>query len=170
MDDTARHIVDGLRKAIQGESDGYFFYLSASGQTTDPKGKEVFATLANEEKKHREYLEKQYKSVIDTGAIDFNIRLGPRMSFDEMNPIFTPQLKERVREANFEMSALSIGMQLEMNAINLYRSMSDETDDPRVKDFFLELVDWEKGHYEALQRQQEILKEDYWSEAGFAPF
>lgn len=170
MDDSARFIAEGLRKAIQGESDGFFFYQTAAQKTSDPRGREVFGALADEERKHKEYLEKQYKSVIDTGAIDFSVRLGPRMSFDKLSPIFTPQLRERVKDAHFEMSALSIGMQIEMNSINLYRSLADGTEDPQVKEFFLELVDWEKGHYEALSRQQEMLKEDYWAGGGFAPF
>lgn len=35
---------------------------------------------------------------------------------------------------------------------------------------YTELAEWESGHYEALTRQQEELKEDYWSAGGFSPF
>jgi rubrerythrin len=69
-----------------------------------------------------------------------------------------------------EMSALSIGIQLELNAINFYKTQATEIDNQEVKKFFRELVDWETGHYHALLRQQESLKEDYWSSAGFSPF
>jgi hypothetical protein len=34
--------------------------------------------------------------------------------------------------------------------------------------FYRELVQWERGHHDALLRQQEMLKEAYWSASGFA--
>ena len=170
MEDTAKHIAEGLRQSIQGENDAHYFYTMAAGNTTDPKGRETFNTLAEEELKHRKFLEAQYKSVIESGAVDMSIKLGIPASFDMDNPVFTPDLRKRIAEADFEMAALSVGMQLELNAIRHYQAMADETGDAQLKGFFTELVAWETGHYEALSRQEELLKEDFWSSAGFAPF
>ena len=170
MEDTAKHIAEGLRKAIQDENDAHYFYRMAAGNTTDPKGRETFNTLAEEELKHRKFLEAQYKSVIESGAVDMSIRLGVPVKFDRDNPVFTPDLRERIAKVDFEMAALSVGMQLELNAIQHYRAMAEEAQDPQLKGFFTELVAWETGHYEALSRQEELLKEDFWSSAGFAPF
>ena len=68
------------------------------------------------------------------------------------------------------MTALAVGMQLELTAEKFYAKCAAESDDPLAKKFFQELAEWEAGHYAALARQQEELKEDYWSGGGFAPF
>jgi rubrerythrin len=68
------------------------------------------------------------------------------------------------------MTSLSIGIQLEADSMKFYRSESEATDDPEAKQFFSELAEWESGHYNALLRQYEELKEDYWSSGGFSPF
>jgi hypothetical protein len=39
-----------------------------------------------------------------------------------------------------------------------------------MKDFYSRLARWETGHYHALLKQQEELKEDFWSANGFTPF
>jgi rubrerythrin len=70
MDYNTKSIAEGLKKAIQGENDGYFFYLSASQQTSDSKGKEIFSILASEEMKHKEYLE-LYQKLSTPEDIDF---------------------------------------------------------------------------------------------------
>jgi rubrerythrin len=65
---------------------------------------------------------------------------------------------------------LSIGIQLELNAIEFYRAQSSITQNEQVKKFYSELADWEVGHYQILLKQHDYLKEDYWHSAGFAPF
>ena len=47
---------------------------------------------------------------------------------------------------------------------------SPDWDDAEAKRFFGELAEWEAGHHQALLRQQEELKEDYWSANGFTAF
>ena len=42
-------------------------------------------------------------------------------------------------------------------------------EDANVKAFFSELALWEEGHYRMLLKEDEALKEDYWSENRFAP-
>ena len=92
------------------------------------------------------------------------------MSLSDSSPIFSEKIRSRIGEAHLEMSALSIGIQLELSAINYYKQEAGSAEDPAVKQFYRELADWESNHYNALLRQQLMLKEDYWSESGFAPF
>lgn len=170
MDAAAKRVAEGLFKAIQAEGDGHHFYRMAARSTTDPKGREVLEMLATEELGHKEFLSAQYKAVMETGNLDASVKLGTRAAFTGESPIFSERLLARVKEAHFEMSALSIGIQLELSAMQYYRSEAEEASDPQVKSFYNELAEWEKGHHEVLSRQQEALKEDYWSEAGFSPF
>lgn len=170
MDEAIRKITDGLQDAMRTETDGHHFYSLAAGKVEDEKGREVFETLAREELDHLAFLKRQYESFLQTGRPDPQASLGTRASLDGDNPIFSDKLRARIGEAHFEMSALSIGIQLELNAERNYRARSEQAHDPQVEAFYRELADWEAGHYRALLRQQESLKEDYWAAGGFAPF
>jgi rubrerythrin len=170
MTESNERITKGLLRAIQAESDGENFYRMAAASTDDEQGKATFLRLAEEEREHIEFLTHQYNHYLETGKPDPNKVLSKPSSFEGSHPIFSEKLKSRIGDAHMEMSALSIGIQLELNAINFYKTQATEIENQEVKKFFRELVDWETGHYHALLRQQESLKEDYWSSAGFSPF
>lgn len=170
MSNADKRLTDGLVEAIKAERDGYSFYMMAAGGTEDPKGKEVFETLAREELDHMNFLRQQYDSIMKTGRPDMKIKLGPRKDLTGISPIFSERLKSRIKDAHIEMSALSIGIQLELDAIKFYKEQARLFTDPEISGFYNELADWETGHYNALWEQQQALKEDYWSAGGFAPF
>ena len=170
MKDNTKAVIDGLVKAIQAEQYGRDFYFMAANSTKDPKGKQVFEALAREEEGHMQFLQAQHRSILETGKPDKKIKLGEQVDLSGMSPIFSDNLKARIKEANFEMTSLSIGIQLEHGAMEYYRSQSELASDSVIKEFYAQLADWELGHYRALLNQQEELKEDYWSTGGFAPF
>ena len=170
MDAATKQVAEGLKKAIQTELDGYHFFRMAAATTQDPKGREVFDALAREELEHERFLRAQYDSVVKTGKIDTGLRLTQHVDLSGDDPVFSQELRSRLRDAHFEMSALSIGIQLELQARRYYEEMASQTADPDVKRFFTDLAAWEGRHYDALLRQQESLKEDFWTDCGFAPF
>jgi rubrerythrin len=167
---TVKKIAEALKAAVEAEQNGYHFYMMAARSTEDEQGSAVFEELANEELDHVRYLTSQYRSLMSDGVFDPKANLGRRTDLSGDSPIFSDKLKARAGQAHFEMSALSIGMNLELNAVKFYQGQADVSDDAEVKAFFQELADWESGHYEALSRQSELLKEDYWSDNGFAPY
>ncbi len=171
MDEAAKkQITEGLLKAIQAEQDGYHFYLMAARNTEDRQGKEVFEKLAQEELDHNRFLRHQYEHITETGEADSEFKLEHRVDLSGESPIFSSVLKARIKEAHFEMSAVSIAIQLELSAMSFYKEQAGASADPTVKNFFTELATWESTHYHALLRQQETLKGDYWSDSGFSPF
>ena len=170
MDDAIKRVTAGLQQAMRTETDGYHFYTMAANAVQDPKGKEVFDRLAQDELSHLRFLNRQYKSFTQHGKPDAKAQLGPRGEWAGDNPIFSEKIHKRLDEAHFEMSALSIGIQLELGSERFYRQEAEAAEDPAVKKFFTELAEWESGHYHALLKQQESLKEEYWSKGGFAPF
>lgn len=170
MDAAAKQIAEGLKRAIQTELDGYHFFRMAAATTEDPKGREVFDGLAREELEHERFLRAQYDHVVRTGTIDPALRLTQHVDLSGDDPIFSKQLRTRLRDAHFEMSALSIGIQLELQARRFYEEQAAQTAEPVAKQFFLDLAAWEGRHYDGLLRQQESLKEDFWSDSGFSPF
>ena len=169
-DEPAKKMADGILKAMQAENEGKHFYLMAAQTTRDPKGREVFEQLAKEEEEHFQFLRSQYESVLKTGKPDVNLRLGPRTDLVGPNPIFSESLRSRIQDAHFEMTALSVGIQLELSAMNYYTKAAEEASDPTVQSFYRDLAEWESGHYNALLAQQEELKGDFWSSNRFAPF
>ncbi len=163
-------VLKGLLEAIKAEGDGYHFYTMAAASTEDIKGRETFRMLAQEEHEHLKYLKAQYKSILENGTPDGDLKLPKQTVPAGLSPIFSEAIRNRIKESHFEMSSLSIGMQLELSAMNHYKTQMGLADDEVVKKFYQELVDWETGHYRMLSQQQEYLKEDYWGASGFSPF
>jgi rubrerythrin len=170
MTNSLQSLVDGLLTAMKAERDGHSFYMMAANSTGDPKGRMIFETLAREELDHLQFLREHYDSVTKTGQLSSTAKLNARLELVGRSPLFSDSLRQRIKEAHFEMSALSIGVQLEYDAMKFYQRKAEETDLPDARKFFAELASWETGHYQALLRQQEELKDDYWSDAGFSPF
>ncbi len=170
MADQKTNLADGLAKAIAAERDGHSFYSMASQSSRDPKAREVFAQLAAEELDHMNFLGRHYDSVLKTGAPDAAARLGKRADLSGSWAIFSEGIRTRIKDAHLEMSALSIGIRLELDAQSFYRAQAEQSEDLVAKKFYLELADWESGHYQALLNQQQELRGDYWTAGGFAAF
>ncbi|MEE8597033.1 DUF2202 domain-containing protein [candidate division WOR-3 bacterium] len=162
--------IENLKIALQTELNGIHFYKMAAEKTEDKKGKEVFKMLSNDEIQHFNEIQRHYKSLLTANKWAPSISLGEATSmFKGESPIFSEELKSRIKEKHFEMSALSIGALLESNTIDFYRKMKEETDDPVAKELFEKLQKWEQGHLEAITKQFNVLKEEYWADAHFAP-
>jgi rubrerythrin len=169
-DENQKHVLRALVKAMQAEREGHYFYKMAASATLDPKGREVFGRLADEEIAHFEFLRAHYKSLLETGRVDGAAQLGAAADLSGKSPIFSERLRDRIKDAHYEMTALSVAAQLERDAETHYRKEAETAADPAVKRLFLELAAWEAGHYAAIMAQQDELKEGYWADSGFAPF
>ena len=167
---TQQKMLDGLLVAMRAEHEGEHFYRMCAASTSDPKGKEVLAGLAEEEKAHAAFLKSQHQSILDTGKADDGLKLGEASLLDGPSPIFSEGIRGRLEKAQAEMTILAVGAQLELSASQHYRALSEEAADPVVKAFYKRLAEWEIGHYRALIAQQDALQDDYWDKAGFAPF
>jgi rubrerythrin len=170
MDAASQRMSEGIGQAIKAEVDGYHFYTMAARSTEDEQGRSVLLALAQDELEHVRFLKAQHAALLASGKPDEQIRLGPRAELKGTSPIFSAALLARAGEAHLEMSALSIGIQLELGAVEFYAGQAKAATHPTVRAFFEELADWERGHYQALLRQQEAMKDDYWAGGGFSPF
>jgi rubrerythrin len=86
------------------------------------------------------------------------------------SPVFSKDFKKRIEQAQFEMTALSIGILLEKNSIEFYKKSAQESENKDIKMLFNYLAGWEGEHLRVLVQQQKFLQEDYWTEARFYPF
>jgi rubrerythrin len=165
-----KKLKQGIHKAMNAEHEGQHFYLMAARSCDDSKGREVLEQLAMEELEHFNFLRAQYDSVLKIGKPDESVKLGNAIDLSGSTPIFSEGIKERLKEAHFEMMILSVAAELELNAKRTYAALAEENSNPVVKKFFEQLSDWEAGHYRALTQQQTALQEEYWAANGFAPF
>jgi len=169
-DDERKRILEGLRVAMMTESDGHSFYKMASLTVQDDKGRETLQALAAEEEKHFQWLKLQRETLVRTGELDADLVVPAPDDVVKSRSVFSDDLRKRLEKAQFEMSVLSIGIQLELNSIKYYSELAENTKLDEAKAFFEKLVAWEKFHYETLCSQYDDLKQDYWAAAGFAPF
>jgi rubrerythrin len=162
-------LVTGLKEAMIAERTGVEFYTTAAERTHDPQGKEVFSRLAEEEKRHLEYLRRLFNNLLNGSPFE---PLNDKSVIDltQASPIFSKELRERVQSAHWEMTALSVGLALEQASVERYRTLAEKAGQPEMREFFNGLVHWEESHRAALQKQYNYLREFYWQQAGFAPF
>ena len=153
----------------EAELIGHQFYKAASKHTKDPKGKAVFSRMAEEEMGHFRYLRHQYRFILETGEYDFTRKLLKSPKKGASSPIFSKEIKKRIKSSHFEVSALSIGMKLEMEAFTFYRNCAKKATTPAAKKFYNELAEWEQSHYQAFKNQLEMLREEYFAANHFVP-
>ncbi len=170
MDDATKQMADGVRKAYEAEIEGYHFYKMAAYNTEDPQGKAVFERFAQDELMHANFLKKQYASLLATGKGDGAASMDMSAMPSATSPIFSAAIKDRVSAAHYEMTALAIGVQLELGAIQFYKEQAEAATDPVVAAVFRDLAEWEGTHYHSMLAQQQELREQYWSDNEFAPF
>ena len=165
-------LLEVVKDAIRVENDGYQFYRVAEEKIKDPKGKEVFASLAKDETNHMQILKSLYQSIKEKGEYKFDETKDIKHILETASesPIFSKEFKERVEQVQFEMAALSVGILLEKNSIEFYTKSAEQSEDKDVKMLFNYLADWEGEHLRVLVQQQKFLQQDYWTEARFYPF
>ncbi len=162
-------ILEGLKKAIEAELTGYQFYKNAAQNVSDPQAKKTLEAMAREEMGHFNYLRKQYSSILEKGDYDFKEALEKEETPKQSSPIFSDEIRSRIKDVHFEVSVLSIGMKLEQDAVAFYKEMAQKAKSEEARAFYEQLARWEQGHYEAFARELEALKDDYWAANSFVP-
>jgi rubrerythrin len=169
MKKRTERVLDGLKTAMEAELTGHQFYKAASKNTKDPKGKETFSRMAEEEMRHFNDLRHQYRSILKTGQYDFTSPRHKTHKKSGSGPIFSQEIRDRIKSSHFEVSALTIGMKLEMEAEAFYRKCAARATTPGAKKFYNDLADWEQGHYRSFKNQLDLLKEEYFAANHFVP-
>ena len=159
-----------LKKAYQIEVDGYTFYSMAADRASKPAVQELFDKLARDEVQHKTYLQSVIGSYEEKGLAAFNVNLRDPDLKAFTSTIYTDEFKQQAHGADFELGVLSIGMTLETNAIKYFSGAAENTSENEVREFYQFLADWEKEHLETLQSLYNGVRQDFWSDGGFAPF
>lgn len=140
-----------LKKAFQVEVDGFTFYSMAEERAAKPAVRKLYKRLALDETEHKAYLRSVMKRYEELGAASF--RLDPRdPDLGEFSSqMFTEEFKDQTEGEVTEVGALSIGIQLESNAIEFFSTAAQKAEDDRISGFYRFLADWEGFHLRTLR-------------------
>jgi rubrerythrin len=148
-----------LNKAIELEIQGQRFYLEAAECTTNPKGAEMFRSLADDEAIHERILRRQIDAltqgkswVLPEGVAEVTADL-TALIFPESEKV----CEEAVQPDDSDLDALLFALQIENKSFDLYRELAQTTDDPNGKHMYEYLANAERGHFEQLMLNYEHL-------------
>lgn len=148
---------DALRMAIATERSGLAFYTRAAAITTDARGREVFARLAEEEKEHLGTLERRYAELTTE---DPALESRPTFLFFKgaANGIFA-EGAEKLGTGVDDLQALLIGIRCERDSHKFFRKYGERFEDSEGKQIFLEFADEERAHRDLLIAEYRSLRE-----------
>lgn len=160
-----KEAVGYIKQAIISEIEGYEFYKMAAKQAKEETIKATFLDLANEERKHVEWLQEFYEEISGKGnKLDLaSIDAPPTPD------IFNWDHLDREHPSTV-MSVFGIALQLEKMSVEFYHDVAAKSDDPNMIELFSILEAWEKAHYQTFNKEYQSLQQEWWSEQRFAPF
>lgn len=154
---------------MQTEIEGYEFYKLMAARSKDQGAREMFESLAKDEAEHSRVLGEMYGKMAATGKFK-SLKMAGRSKISYRSPVFSKDFLASKKSKNLEMSALSIGILLEQDAIDFYRNQQEAAAEPDIKAFFNKLVVWEGEHLRALIAQKTFLQREIFANARFEPF
>jgi rubrerythrin len=159
LDGAATELVfarDALRIAVATERSGLEFYSRAAALASDPRGREVFERLAEDERHHLGTLEKRYAELI---ATDPTLETRPTFLFFKgaAQGIFA-EGAEKLRGGVDDLQALLIGIRCERDSHKFFKKYGDRFEDSEGKQIFLEFADEERAHRDMLIREYRELQ------------
>ncbi len=168
-DATLKTVLEAVKTAIITELRGFEIYKAAAERAHDPAARQMFQSLADDEGAHKEFLEKNYRSLLEKG--EWAIPATPQnLTPLDHSDIITPDFLKRVKGGAFEMAVIAAGVELERSAIEYYASQARACPDETAKKTFRFLADWEKGHLDSLKDLERQMRDQYFADMGFSPF
>ena len=153
--------IDALEVSLSIEKQGFIFYDKAAKSATDPRVRDVFLYLANEEKEHIQSLQNTAHFLQPALASKATSRESRTESFikkEILGKVFpiSGDDKNEVHIAHSDFEALGIGIDAEMRSIEVLNQLMASEKKVDVRMIFNHLLVEEKKHLSALE---EIKKE-----------
>ncbi len=135
--------LEALRIAIQSEIDSYHMYREAIKHVQDKQGKELLLALAEEEKRHRRELEREYARISGKRLLYINLPKKRRF-LKEITPTATP------------LEILTVAIAQEKDSLEFFETAAQRTSNLGGKRVFERLAEEEKHHMEMLEAEYRI--------------
>ncbi len=143
--------------ALKLEEAGREFYLNEAAKMHSEAAKRIFLSIADEELKHIERINKIFasvdKDIKGSGWDKIKIEKG------RLGEIFKSEIKGKPKgpSTNAEQKAIEMAMENETRGYNFYDKTARETNDADVMSFFQTLMKEENAHFKILQDTREYL-------------
>lgn len=155
--------IEALRQSLQLEQRGHKFYLDAAARTTDQRGQEMFRSLADDELKHLQAIQRQLEA-LTAGQTWVTIGATSTKPLDLEQDLLPPDketLEKTISANTSDIEALHFALAFENDAYNLYRKAAKETTNPAGKAMYEWLTQQELDHFNLL-----MLNYDYLATSG----
>ena len=163
MEAKDQEILDALCRYIQAEIDGHRFYMLAAERTDDPKGREMFESLARDEVRHRGKLEAQYGVLLEGGCwLSADELEGARKEREGRPSPFaraSDEIDARIEACSGDLDALAIGIEMEKESYSAYTQAAEKATSTEAAALFRELAKEESGHLRLLENTRSYLAE-----------
>ena len=154
--------IDALEVSLSIEKQGFIFYDKAAKSATDPRVRDVFLYLANEEKEHIQSLQNTARFLQPALASKATSRKSRTESFmkkEILGKVFpiSGDDKNEVHIAHSDFEALGIGIDAEMRSIEVLGQLIASEEKMDVRMIFNHLLAEEKKHLAALEEVKKDL-------------
>lgn len=136
--DDAKKIIE---QAIDNEVEAYTFYRGIADKVKDKNLKDLFAELAGEEKKHREFLQGMLKK--DVSKMKFDASHDYKVADTLPEPTLSVNMKP--------LDGLVVAIKKELKAMQMYTQFAKLAKDTETQLLFNQLANMERGHKARLE-------------------
>ena len=134
---------EAVEVAIKKEEEAYAFYMDLAGLVEDQEAKETLRFLAQEEKRHKEFLEKFKQGGCFVGGLSMNEPLDYKV-IQHLDP---PEVRKNMKTKD----AYLVAAFREQSAHDFYKSLADIHPPGEVKDLLLRMANEELRHKEKVE-------------------
>jgi len=156
--------IKALEVALNNESRERDFYLKHSARTTNPLGRLMFGTLANDESEHYHRIQKLHETLQEHGKWPDTIPL--MVNGTEIRSILRNKLDsvDSLPAADRDdVEAIKIAVDFEARGVSFYEKLRENADEPLEKAFYGMLASIEREHFLSLQDAFEYFQDpDGW--------
>jgi rubrerythrin len=164
-----KQVLKAIQDAIITELRGYEIYKAAAEKATDPNARMMFEELAEDERCHKIFLERNFKGLVETGKWTVPAT-AENLTPENSTSIFNSEFMLRIKGGDFEMAVVAAGCELELSAIRFYQKAAKEAPTEETAKVFRFLATWEEGHLKSLSDLESKMKDEYFADRGFAKF
>ncbi len=129
--------------AIERETEAFAFYQGLYRKVEDPQAKETLQFLSEEEKKHKEFLEKYRQG----GFGPEGLRMTAVVDYKIAEYLSAPDIKKNMESKDVYL----VAAHRELNSYNFYKSLADMHPDGNAKAVLLRMANEEKKHKEKVE-------------------
>lgn len=146
--------MNAIEIARKMETDAIEFYTEAAQKTKHPAGKKMFETVAEDEKRHLDIVNKLVRG-LDVHIQDVHPMENIRTVFENMKD----DMMHKVEATSDELEAFKIAMQMEKEGLDFYKVLMMEAKSEKEKTLFQKLIKEEEQHYKIFANTHNFLND-----------